>query len=148
LGRWGSLRNVSGRLDNITPARKFGPIEGVEFLRRAASGLHAHLENLRLDRWIGERSSPIAVAAQAIVLVMTLFPPVTKPWWVPAAQQQATNAPLPAVAFVYDERFDASRHFPVFAVNREKLAWEWIITIVVAIGFGVLIWALRRRKAV
>jgi hypothetical protein len=121
LGRWGSLRNVSGRLDNITPARKFGPIEGVEFLRRAASGLHAHLENLRLDRWIGERSSPIAVAAQAIVLVMTLFPPVTKPWWVPAAQQQATNAPLPAVAFVYDERLDASRHFPVFAVNYPAL---------------------------
>jgi hypothetical protein len=95
-----------------------------------------------------QRAGPVAVAAQAIVLVTTLFPPVVRPWWVPAAQQQAANAPLPAFAFVYDERFDASRHFPLFAVNREKLAWEWLITIVVAIGLCALIWMLRRRKAV
>jgi hypothetical protein len=95
-----------------------------------------------------QRAGPIAVATQAIVLVTTLFPPVVRPWWIPAAQQPATGAPLPAFAFVYDKRFDASRHFPLFAVNREKLAWEWIITIVVAVGLCALIWALRRRKAV
>jgi hypothetical protein len=95
-----------------------------------------------------QRAGPIAVVTQAIVLVTTLFPPVLKPWWVPAAQQQETDAPLPAFAFVYDERFDASRYFPLFAVNREKLAWEWIIMVVVAVGLCALIWALRRRKAV
>lgn len=93
------------------------------------------------------RCGAIAIAATLIILLMTLFPPVIRPWWFPAAQQPATNAPLPSFAFVFDKGFDTSR-FPEFAVNRGELASEWIITAVVAIGLCLLLRALRHRPGV
>jgi hypothetical protein len=93
------------------------------------------------------RSGPIAIAAQAVVLLMTLFLPVMRPWWVPAAQQPATAEPLPSFAFILDKQFDAGHQFPQFAVNREAVALEWIITAAAAIGLCMLMQALRRRQA-
>ena len=92
------------------------------------------------------RSGPILVAALATILLMTVFLPVIKPWWIPAAQQPVANA-LPSFAFILDARFDAGRQFPQFAVDRGKLAWEWIITVAVAIGLCLVMWALRPRPA-
>jgi hypothetical protein len=83
----------------------------------------------------------IALATQAIILATTLFPPVVKPWWVPARFQDST--PAPRIAFIFDGRFDAGRHFPLFAVARSELALEWAIVIAVAIGLGLL---ARRRQ--
>jgi hypothetical protein len=90
------------------------------------------------------RCGPVAVAALVTILLMTLFPPVIAPWWVPAAGQPGTTAPLPSFAFIFDEGFDASR-FPLLAVNRGELASEWIITAIVAIGLCLLMRALRPR---
>jgi len=92
------------------------------------------------------RSGLVVIAAQMIILVMTLFPPAIRPWW-DAASQQAT-APLPAFAFILDGRFAASMHVPPLAVNWSELALEWIITIAVALGLGLLMRALRPRPAV
>jgi hypothetical protein len=93
------------------------------------------------------RCGHIGVAALVTILLMTLFPPVIRPWWVPAGQQPATTEPLPSFAFIFDRRFDAGHHFPQFAVNRQELAWEWIIAAVVAIGLCLLMRALRPRPA-
>ncbi len=93
------------------------------------------------------RCGPIAVAALLIILLMTLFPPVTRPWWVPAAAQPATTTPLPSFAFIFDSRF-ATNRFPEFAVNRGELVSEWIVAAVVAIGLCLLMRAHRHRPSV
>lgn len=92
-----------------------------------------------------KRSGPIAIAALLTVLLMTLFPPVIAPWWVPADKQPAIAAPLPSFAFILDGRFDAGRHFPQFAVSRAALAREWLVTAAAAIGLCVSMLALSPR---
>jgi hypothetical protein len=91
------------------------------------------------------RYGPIAIAALVIILVMTLFPPVIRPWWIPSGEQAGTAELLPPFAFILDGRFDAGRHFPRFAVSRGALAWEWLITAVVAVGLCLLMRPPRRR---
>jgi hypothetical protein len=95
------------------------------------------------DHW--RRSGPIAVAAQATVLLMTLFPPVVRPSW--GAPPDPT-APLPSFAFILDGRFDASRHIPQFAVDRATLALEWIAVVIAAVALRLLIRRTRFRPAV
>lgn len=68
------------------------------------------------------RCGAIAVAAMTTILLMTLFPPVIRPWWVPAAQQPATDAPLPSFAFISDKGFHVSAGYALFDVNRGELA--------------------------
>ena len=97
------------------------------------------------DSW--RRFGPIAIAAQLIILLMTLFPPVVKPWWIPAGHEPATPVSLPPFAFILDQGFDASRNFPQFAVNRPELASEWIIAAAAAVALCLLMQALRRRPA-
>lgn len=97
---------------------------------------------------VGRRCAVIAAAAVAAVLLMTLFPPVIRPSWVPAAQlPAATDTPLPSFAFIFDQGFHVSPGYALFDVNRAEIAAEWIITIVVAIGLCLLMRALRRRRA-
>jgi len=93
------------------------------------------------------RCGPIAVTALLIILLMTLFPPVMRPWWVPAGQQPVTTVQLPSFAFIFDDRFDTSR-LPKLAVNTGKLEAEWLITSVVAIGLCLLMRVLRHRPTV
>jgi hypothetical protein len=93
------------------------------------------------------RCGPIAIPALLIVLFMTLFPPVMRPWWVPAAHQPAATAPLPSFAFVFDKGFDTSR-LPEFAVNRGVLASEWFTTSIVAVGLCRFLRAVRYRAVV
>jgi hypothetical protein len=93
------------------------------------------------------RCGPIAVMALLIILLMTLFPPVIRPWWVPAAQRPAATMQLPSFAFIFDDRFDTSR-LPELAVNRGKLALEWLITALMAIGLCLLVRVLRHRPTV
>ena len=83
-----------------------------------------------------KRLGLIAVVTQVIVLATKLFPPVIKPWWIPAAQQ--VSAPIPSFAFILDSRFDAGMHFPSLAVNRASLTLAWMITIVSAVCLGLL----------
>jgi hypothetical protein len=95
------------------------------------------------DHW--RRSGPIAIAAQATMLLITLFPPVVRPGWGAAPDP---TAPLPSFAFILDGRFDASRHVPQFAVDRATLALAWLAVLVVAIGLCLLIRRSRFRPAV
>jgi hypothetical protein len=95
------------------------------------------------DDW--RRAGPIAIAAQATVLLMTLFPPVVRPWWGAAPDP---TAPLPPFAFILDGRFDASRHIPQFAVDRATLALEWIAALLVALSIWLVIRRTRFHPAV
>ena len=80
----------------------------------------------------------IAVAAQATILLMTLFPPVIRPAWL-----HATITPVPSFAFILDSRFTSPG--PDIAVNPAALGREWLIAAAVAMGLCLLTWALRRR---
>ena len=95
------------------------------------------------------RSGLVVIAAQAAILVMTLFPPVIRAWWGQpgTVATQPASAPLPAFAFLLDGRLSADTHVPLLAVNRSALAMEWIIVIAVALGLGLLLRALRSRPA-
>jgi hypothetical protein len=93
------------------------------------------------------RCGPIAIPALLIILFMTLFPPVIRPWWAPATHQPAATAPLPSFAFVFDKGFDTSR-LPEFAVNRGVLALEWFFTAIVAVGLCLFLRAVRHRARV
>lgn len=94
------------------------------------------------------RCGPIVVAALMAVLLMTVFPPVIKPWWGLAGGQPDTAASLPSFAFILDGRFNASQHIPQFAVNRGALAREWAIAAVLAAGLCLLMRVPRRRRLV
>jgi hypothetical protein len=96
---------------------------------------------------VGRRCAAIAAAAVATVLLMTLFPPVIRPSWIPAAQPPATEAPLPSFAFIFDRGFHVSPGYALFDVNRAEIAAEWIITVAAAIGLCLLMRALRPRPA-
>jgi hypothetical protein len=85
----------------------------------------------------------IAAGAVAIILLMTLFPPVGL---FPSAAQSGADALLPSFAFIFDSGF-GPKHVPPFAVNRLELAAEWIITVVVAVGLCLLTRTLRARPA-
>ena len=50
------------------------------------------------------RSRLVALAAMAMMITMTVFPPVTRPWWA-TPSQPPTNA-LPRFAIIMDSRFE------------------------------------------
>jgi hypothetical protein len=97
---------------------------------------------------VRQRCAAIAAAAVATILLMTLFPPVIRPSWTPAAQLPATtDTPLPSFAFIFDRGFHVSPGYALFDVNRAEIAAEWIITVAAAIGLCLLMRALRPRPA-
>ncbi len=91
------------------------------------------------------RCRPVAITTLALIMLMTVFPPVTRPWWVPKAAQEGADstAPLPKVAFILDARFDASRHVPLFAVDRRVLVLEWVMSAIAALAVSQVM--IRRR---
>jgi hypothetical protein len=91
------------------------------------------------------RCGAIAAVAVAIILLMTLFPPVGL-WSFPSAAQPGTDALVPSFAFIFDSGF-GPKHVPLFAVNRGELAAEWIIIVVVAVSLCLLTRTSRLRPA-
>jgi hypothetical protein len=87
----------------------------------------------------------IAAGAVAIILLMTLFPPVGL-WLFASAEQPGTDALVPWFAFIFDSGF-GPKHVPLFAVDRGELAAEWITTLVVALSLCLLTRTLRPRPA-
>lgn len=73
---------------------------------------------------------PVVLAVVGLIALMSLFPPVTRPWWGPVSAQPApqTAESLPSIAFMFHSGFDASRHIPQFAVNLPVLVLEWAAT--------------------
>jgi hypothetical protein len=100
---------------------------------RLSSGLH--------------RLRPLFITSAALVLVLTVFPPVTRPWWGPALTPGTPEATtrLPVVAFIGDHRFASSRQVPLFAVSRSILALEWLCVTVGTFGVGHFITTYRLR---
>ena len=95
-----------------------------------------------------KRCGPVAITAIAFIMLMTVFPPITRPWWGPKAgiESADSTAPLPKVAFILDQRFDASRHVPLFAVDRRTLVLEWLVSLIVALGVSLVIIRARSRS--
>ena len=91
------------------------------------------------------RSRPIVLATLALVTLSTLFPPVTRPWWVPDTSpvSSASGTRVPTVAFIGDNRFDSSRQVPLFAVDRRALVAEWVTFAIIALAVSEV--AMRRR---
>lgn len=69
------------------------------------------------------KCGPIVLVMMALILLMTLFPPVTRPPWEPV--DSSASASLPMVAFILSPHFDTSQQFPHFVVNMPLLAFEW-----------------------
>jgi len=99
----------------------------------------------RLSSDVRRGCGAIAVGAVATILLMTLFPPVIASPSIQAAQQPASNAPLPSFAFIFDRGFHVSPGYALLDVNRAELAAEWTITVVAAVGLCLLMRALRQR---
>lgn len=110
-------------------ARAALPGVGVQLLILLASVFILYRRDIRRRLpVVAQKAAPIAPAVIAVIVLMTLFPPVTRPWWGPRAAtgHQSVPAPLPKVAFILHPAFDASKHVPDFAVNGSVLALEWI----------------------
>ena len=74
------------------------------------------------------RRAPLVIVTLTLILIVTVFPPVMRPWW-GSPQPTANNdsqQPLPQFAFVLDDRLDSSGRVPLLAVNFRLLALEWI----------------------
>ena len=69
--------------------------------------------------------APVFVGAAILILLTSVFPPVTEPWWVP--EEARSSEPLPRFALFSDSRFDASEHYPTFAIAERQLVSEWVI---------------------
>lgn len=87
----------------------------------------------------------IVLASLILLVLMTAFPPVMSPRWVADTQQNST--PLPVVAFLLDSGFDASHHYPRFAINGRVLLLEWLVAISFAFtSCGLIVLAQRIRR--
>jgi hypothetical protein len=96
-----------------------------------------------------KRSRPVILIMLVLVMLVTLFPPVTKPEWVHKSVKESTDstAPLPKIAFLLDKRFDASQNFPLFAVSRKLLLLEWVLLAMVALAISKgMIWQHSRNS--
>jgi hypothetical protein len=94
------------------------------------------------------QSGPVVIGAQVIIVAMTLYPPVIKPWW--GTPGDPAPNPFPSFAFVLDHGFELSKRiptFPQFVVNRPQLVLEWLIVIAVAFVLSLVIRVLRGRLA-
>ena len=67
----------------------------------------------------------VLLFAATVIVLAAMFPPVTEPWWVP--EEARSSEPLPEYAFFLDSRFDASDHYPTFAIAEGQLVREWAI---------------------
>ena len=118
-------------------ARAALPGVGVQVLILLASAflLYHQGTGKRLPRMV-QKHGQIFLAVNAVIVVMTLIPPVMRPRWGPGAVSAhgSASASLPTVAFLLHPGFDASKHIPEFTFNARMLFLEWMI----ALGAGVL----------
>ena len=108
------------------------------------------LGNSKVRRSLPEsarKCGPVLLCAAVLILLTSMFPPVTPPWWGPehARSRVSASEPLPKFAFFLDSRFDASRHVPEFAVDRGALALQWFVIAAVA-GLVSLFIATRSKR--
>lgn len=103
--------------------------------------------NIQLSESV-KRSRPAIVITLALIMLLTLFPPVTKPVSVNKAVQVSTDStvPLPKIAFILDTRFDSNHHLPLFAVNRSQLLLEWGILAMAGLAISQVMIFRRRRN--
>jgi hypothetical protein len=97
-----------------------------------------------------KRIRSVIIITPALVILMTLFPPVTRPRWRRSkAAHESVNStqPLPKMAYRFDSRFDSSHHVPQFTVNKRLLILEWVIVVIVALTLNqLMIWRHRRNN--
>lgn len=125
FGSWGMLFGVTVQLAILA---------AVAFLlyHRGVRGLHSR---------VVKACGPVVLAVVGLIVLISLFPPVTRPWWGPASAQPEfeSSTSLPRVAFLLDPGFDASRHIPRFAVNVPILVLGWAFTSAAGLLISALI---------
>jgi hypothetical protein len=82
------------------------------------------------------RCAPALLAVPALVLAISVLPPVTRPWWTRTAQASVPSATA-RFSFILDKRLDASRHVPLLAIDKRMLVIEWLAA--AAIGAGIVL---------
>ncbi len=94
----------------------------------------------RLSRSV-RRCRPVAVTMLSLIMVMTVFPPITTHWMGSSFLHESADstAPLPKVAFILDGRFGSSRQRALFGVDQRTLVLEWVISVVAALGVSLVI---------
>lgn len=107
------------------------------------AGVCAFILNGRRLPKVAASCGPIVLGVMVTMVVMSLFPPVTLPWW-DADALARDPASLPLVAFVLDSGFDSGRHVPLYAVNKRALVLEWLA--VVALGALLCVIVARRQE--
>ncbi len=87
----------------------------------------------------------ILVVGAAVVILLSLFPPIRKPSWGRVAVD--AGIALPRSAFLFDGGFDGRRHVPTYAVDVGRWFLEVLVaavaTGVAGLGLGALV---RRRR--
>jgi F0F1-type ATP synthase membrane subunit a len=115
-------------------ARAALPGVGLQLLILFASAFLLYRGSVRktLPRTV-QKCGPIALAVVAVIVLMTLFPPVMRPSWRTSAAtgHWAASPSLPIVAFILRPGFDARNHVPEFTVNVLALTFEWMVALMV-----------------
>jgi hypothetical protein len=134
-------------LDAVSLVPRFAfPGIGVQILIFFASAflLYSHGTARRLRR-VAQQRGRVFLAVNAVIVAMTLFPPVMRPGWGPSAvlPHESASGSIPRVAFLTHPGFDASKNIPKFTVNIRMLGLEWMSMMVA----GVLACYLVERRS-
>jgi hypothetical protein len=95
------------------------------------------------------RCGVVMVIAGVVMLLLSVVPPITQPWWGSGRDQRRTAAAfpdgIPPRAVLTSLHFDASRQVPDFAVDRGQLLMEWLVVATVASIVALVIARTGRR---
>lgn len=85
------------------------------------------------------RNNFIMLIGGVVMIFMSMFPPVVKPWWGEARRR--AEAPLPSFASLFDAGFDSRYDVPLYAIDKP----QWIIEMLIAfLVMGMAYFLLRQ----
>ena len=121
---------------SIMQAKGGGGVMTLTLLVGAALGVHC-AKSLHPPKAV-TCNNLIMLIGGAVMLFMSMFPPVVKPWWGEA--KRGTEAPLPSFASIFDAGFTGSYQGPPYAINKQQWIAEILITLLL---MGVAYFAFR-----
>ena len=88
----------------------------------------------------------VIVIAITLIMLVSFFPPVTKPDWLLNSSQNHidSNKWLPSNTYIFDKRFNAS----VIVINKKLLIVEWILIVIVTFAINEVVIFLRNRNSI
>jgi hypothetical protein len=95
-------------------------------------------DNIKQIRWA-------IVIALVLIMLVSFFPPVTKPDWLLNASQNHidANSWLPSNTYIFDKRLNAS----VVVIDKMLLVVEWILIVIATFAINEVVIFLRNRNS-